>query len=184
MSRFDRFGDVEITPQEFEIEVAKYLRVNAVTIKDTIVKHNVKLPGSDGVYQIDVTAEFEALGAKYLTLVECKYQKNPVKREVIQALNDKIRSTGAQKGILFATSGFQSGALEYAKAHGIALVRVVNGECIYETRSGDPRHQVVPVWLNVPKYAFYLTSLTDSNSVLLQLLDDNDAYLLRSLCEA
>ncbi len=31
-------------------------------------------------------------------------------------------------------SGFQSGAIEYAKAYGLATVTVVNGTWLYETR--------------------------------------------------
>ena len=45
-------------------------------------------------------------------------------REKVVILNDKLKSLGAQKGILLSTSGFQSGAIQYAKVHGIALIRV------------------------------------------------------------
>jgi hypothetical protein len=39
-------------------------------------------------------------------------------------LASKIQDTSAHKGIVFSTSGFQKGALEYAKAHGISAVSV------------------------------------------------------------
>jgi len=108
-----RFDNVDITPIEFEKEVARCLKENGMNLTNSIVRHNVKARGSDGLYQIDVMAEFEAFGgAKFQVLVECKHQKNPIKREIVQALYDKIRSIGAHKGILFASTRFQSGALE------------------------------------------------------------------------
>jgi hypothetical protein len=39
-------------------------------------------------------------------------------------LEQKLQSTGSQKGMIFSTSPFQSGAIEFATAHGIALVHV------------------------------------------------------------
>lgn len=62
----------------------------------------------------------------------------PVKREDVQVLHDKLRSTGAHKGVVVAASGFQSGALAYAKAHGIACVRLVDGAWTYEARNLAP----------------------------------------------
>jgi restriction system protein len=46
----------------------------------------------------------------------------------------KLQSTGAQKGVVVAATGFQSGALEFAKAHGIACVRLVDNAWTYMTR--------------------------------------------------
>ena len=47
---------------------------------------------------------------------------------------DKIRATGAQKGILISTSGFQSGAIKYASEHGIALIQITEADTIFEAR--------------------------------------------------
>jgi restriction system protein len=79
--------------------------------------------GVDGEYRIDITARFRQLGVDFLVLVACKDQSRPVEREDVQVLADKKRGTGAQKAILFATNGFQRGAIEYAKVNGIALMR-------------------------------------------------------------
>lgn len=56
--------------------------------------HNTHLMNNDGEYQIDVYAEFDFLGATFKVLVECKRHKNRIKKEVIQLLYDKLRSTG------------------------------------------------------------------------------------------
>ena len=70
----------------------------------------------------------------FLILFECKRHKDPVKRSDIQVLLTKLQSTGAQKGVAVAATGFQSGALEFAKAHGIACVRLVDNAWTYITR--------------------------------------------------
>lgn len=85
----------------------------------------------------------------FLVLVECKYHKNPVKREMILALHSKVVSVGAQKGAMFSTSGFQSGAIEYAAAHGIATVQIQDGRSSYFTRSIAPTPEPPP-WANIP----------------------------------
>ena len=45
-----------------------------------------------------------------------------------------LRAIGAQKGIVVSTSNFQSGAIDYAKAHGIALIQMTETEEIFHTR--------------------------------------------------
>ncbi len=155
---------IELTPKKFEREVKAMLEKASANLKAFEAKHLEKVRGLEGDYEIDVTARFEALGVDYLTLIECKHQKNPVKRETVQILYDKIRTTGAHKGMIFATTTFQRGAIEYATAHGIALVRVAEGKTLYETKafgiSPEP-----PPWANIPPYVGYFTSLTDEGNI-------------------
>jgi len=117
--------------------------------------HRERVAGADGDYEIDVTARFNALNMNFLVLVECKHHKSPIKRELIQALHSKVQSAGAHKGALFSTSGFQSGALEFASAHGIATVQVVDGRSTYFTRSFGPPVEP-PAWTNIPAVAGWL----------------------------
>ncbi len=117
------------------------------------VEHRESVKAADGQYQIDVTARFRQLGVDFLVLVECKDHVRPVEREDVQVLADKRRATGAHKAILFATNGFQSGALEYARAHGIALVRILEGALTYETRSANQTSPpTTPPWANIQPY--------------------------------
>jgi hypothetical protein len=54
-------------------------------------------------------------------------------------LNQKLQSTGSQKGLIFSTSQFQSGAIEFAIAHGIALVHVEWGKkSVFVTNQDTP----------------------------------------------
>ncbi|WP_295795099.1 restriction endonuclease [Mucilaginibacter sp.] len=115
----------QMTPTEFEETVYKYIAELGQNLPGFKVAHNTRVTGTDGIYQADILASYTELNVNMIVLIECKHYTNPVTREKIQILNDKLRSTGAQKGILFSTSGFQSGAIEYAIRHKIALVRLL-----------------------------------------------------------
>lgn len=122
-----------ITPTEFEKYCLEVLKgyAEAENLKDFSIEHDVKIPSSDGTYQIDVYAKFTALGVEFKVIAECKRYSSLVPREKVVILADKVRSLGAHKGILISTSGFQSGAYEYAKAHGIALLQIVDKQIMH-----------------------------------------------------
>ncbi|MHB8880429.1 MAG: restriction endonuclease [Thermodesulfovibrionales bacterium] len=144
----DRYPPPTLTPEQFELEVKTILDEQGLGLENYRSEHRKVLEGSDGDYEIDVSVRFGALGADFLVLVECKYYKNPVKREIIQSLHSKMQSIGAHKGMVFSTSGFQSGALKFAKAHGIATIHVVDGRSNYSTRSFGPPAEPPP-WANI-----------------------------------
>lgn len=93
---------------------------------------------ADGTYQIDIYAMFEALGCDVKVLVECKHFKSPVKRDVVALLYDKLLANGCHKGIIVATSKFESGAIEYEKQHRIALIEIVDGRSEYRVKYMKP----------------------------------------------
>ncbi|MDL2082093.1 restriction endonuclease [Streptomyces sp. GXMU-J15] len=132
----DRWPTFELSPAEYEQAVAGLVQAAGHEVDNWQVQHLDPVEGLDGTYIIDVTVRFRIMGADFLMLFECKRHASPVKREHVQVLKDKLQSTGAQKGVLVAASGFQRGALEYARRHGIACVRLVDGAWAYETR--DP----------------------------------------------
>src|SRR5262245_22890921 len=127
-----------LTPREFELLVKGILDGAAGTLVDYRSEHLAPLAAPDGEYVIDVAASFSALGARFVVLVECKHHRRPVERQDVQVLHGKLQSLGAQKAMLFSISGFQSGALDYAAAHGIALVEVATGASNWHTRSAGP----------------------------------------------
>lgn len=115
-----------ITPTEFEEFCVSIL--HAYGERDNLhsfkIEHNRRVAAHDGIFQIDIMASFVALGVRMTIICECKQYKRPVERSKIVELQGKIQSIGANKGILLSTSGFQDGAIQYAKAHGISLIRV------------------------------------------------------------
>ncbi len=144
-------SQTEMTPYEFEQFVMLLLEDAIKEFSNAEVKHNEISKTADGNYQIDGTIRFEAMGANFLTIVECKMYKGPISREKVQVLYDKLRAIGAQKGILVTTSFFQSGAIEYASSHGIALVQIIDGKLTYEVRCYDPKDIKYPD--DLPKFA-------------------------------
>ncbi|MGH3550542.1 MAG: restriction endonuclease [Pseudonocardiaceae bacterium] len=136
------------------------------------------MEGVDGTYVIDVTARFTLLGAEFLMLFECKRHRSPVKREDVQVLKDKLRSTGAHKGVVVAASGFQRGALEYARTHRIACVRLVDEAWVYETRDLAPAAAPEPTG----HYVAYARQLTDAGYST-TLLSEQAQYVQELLFE-
>jgi restriction system protein len=162
---------VILDAKQFEAEVEDLLRKSGVGLFEFKVQRLEKISAADGVYEIDVTARFEALGGDVLVLIECKHHTNPIKREVVQILYDKLRALGGHKGMIFSTARFQKGAIEFAQAHGIALVMVADGRTSYVTKSfGEP--PPLPPW--VPAYVGWIVSLTADGNESQRLITDGD----------
>ena len=125
----------DMTPEEFEKYSLDILKEQTKGLENLEVQHNVIIKKNDGNYQIDGKIQFDVMGVRYVTLVECKHYKSPITREKVQVLYDKIREIGANKGILISTSNFQIGAIKYAKEHGIALIQIVEVDLTYEIRA-------------------------------------------------
>ncbi len=145
----------EMTPTDFEKYVISMLETQYRQdgVENASFTHNVTRDAHDGSYQIDGEIRFSIMGVEYITLVECKHYKGPIKREQIQVLNDKIQSVGAHKGIFVTTSFFQSGALLYAKEHGIALITIADGSIQYEARGRNWIDKpVIPPWVERKPY--------------------------------
>jgi restriction system protein len=149
----------ELTPEQFEEEVEKQIITMDIGLSEFKVRRLEKISAADGIYEIDVTARFDALGVNFLVLIECKHHKSPIKREVVQILNERLRAVGAQKGMIFSTVRYQQGAIEYAKKHGIALAIVVDGNAQYETKSLGLRRGERPSWM--PPFSAYIVSLSE-----------------------
>jgi hypothetical protein len=132
-----RYPPADISPDEFEQFVADVLSAGAPGLEGYRVTPHEVLEGTDGTYDFDATVRFSYLGADFLVVVEAKRHANAIKRELVQVLHSKMGSVGAQKAILVSTAAFQRGAINFAKTHGIALVRVSEGRFTYETRNAE-----------------------------------------------
>lgn len=171
--RLNKDTYANITPTDFEKYVKSLFERFDSQIKHFEVSHNVKEKTNDGEYQIDIKITFDFLGAEFITLVECKRHKSPIKREVIQILKDKIERIGAHKGIIVSTSDFQKGALEYSKVHGIGLANIVDGKITYSVKSHDQVNFQIPDWVDLPKYSFIWINDIQENSYCMTNLDSD-----------
>jgi hypothetical protein len=127
-----------LTPEEFEIYVQKTIENSGINLEEFHTARREKLKGTDGEYEIDIIARFTALKTSFVVLIECKHHKNPIKREVVQILNDRLRTTSSQKGMIFTSGQFQSGAIEYAKINNIALVKITDKEPVFYNNLSKP----------------------------------------------
>jgi hypothetical protein len=90
-------------------------------VKDVRIEPHQTIEATDGDYDFDVTMRFEFIGLSHLTIVEAKKHKNPIKRELVQVLHQKLVS-----------------AIKFAMAHGIALLVVAEGRFTYIARGYRP----------------------------------------------
>jgi restriction system protein len=170
--------NLKITATQFERLVRDWILTQGGELTSLEVTHDVRVEAHDSTYQIDVLAKFEAFGgADFIVLIECKKYRSAVKRELVQVLHDKVISIGAHKGILFATTGFQSGAIKYAKSHGIALVSIIDGAATYQTRSAFPVAAKPAAWLNLPKFALYHIGENEAGNISIKSLGRADTEI-------
>ena len=69
---------LEMTPTDFEKYSLQVLNTQCHGLKNYIIQHNKIIVTSDGKYQIDGYIEFEVMGVKYKTLIECKHYKRRI----------------------------------------------------------------------------------------------------------
>ncbi|MEV4055176.1 restriction endonuclease [Amycolatopsis sp. NPDC049688] len=131
------YPPADITPDEFEGFVVGLLRSAEAEVDNLIVTSHEKIEVADGVYDFDATVRYEFAGMEFLILVEAKRHKNPVKRELVAVLYQKVVSVGAHKGVMISTAPYQSGAVKFAKSHGIALMTVTEGRFTFETKNAS-----------------------------------------------
>jgi hypothetical protein len=132
-----RYPAAEITPAQFEEFVADLLATTRPFVQGLRVTLHDKIESADGTYDFDATIRFCLGGMNFLVIVEAKRYKNSIKRELVQVLDSKRQSVGAQKAVMISTAPYQSGALKFAKHHGVTLVTVTEDRFTYETRTAD-----------------------------------------------
>ncbi len=87
-----------------------------------VVERHVTLKGKSGANrEIDVLVTHRTRFHTYITVIECKYWKSPVSRDIIDVLYATLEDINASKGVLFTSKGYERGAIEYAKAKNIDL---------------------------------------------------------------
>lgn len=161
---------IDISPVEFEKQIKNIFEGLEREIKKIEIIHNDKINTVNGNFQIDIKVTFEFLGVDFIVLVECKKHNSPIKRETIQIVKDKVLILGVHKGILVSASGFQRGAIQYAKNNGVALIKIDNGKLEYETRSTESLN-VIPSHINFPKFVFSVIEMTEKEAVQMKKIN-------------
>lgn len=113
-------------PYELVTQQIFLILVNQDAVRNIDVRHDVVLQGKTAKHQIDVYWEFEVAGIRYATVVQAKDWSTPVNQGELlkfKAVLDDL--PGQPRGIVVTRSGYQGGAEEFAKAHGILLFQLI-----------------------------------------------------------
>lgn len=182
-----RYGkkNMNITPKEFEQYVKDWFDSEGINLKSYKSTLNNNASADDGTYEIDIDITYDALGVEFRILVECKKHSNNIKREVLQVLHQKIQSIGAHKGIICSTSDFQSGALEYAKKHGIACIKVAESRMLVRTKSADqqPVSQEYCDFFGLPKISGYTHEWEVNGTIHCNIVDKKHLEYIEKILE-
>jgi Restriction endonuclease len=85
-----------------------------------------RIQGARGNHAIDVTARATVAGVPQLWIIECKKWRRPVPKERVLTFIGIINDVGADRGLLFAESGFQAGAIRVAKNTNLTLTSLTD----------------------------------------------------------
>jgi hypothetical protein len=119
-----RGAPIQLSAVEFETLVAELFGQASSQVEGLRVTKHDRIGGVDGTYDFDATIRYRWAGMEFLVVVEAKRHSGAIERQFVQVLDSKRGSVGAHKAILVSTAPFQSGAIEFARVHGIALVHI------------------------------------------------------------
>jgi hypothetical protein len=98
--------------------------------KLTSVQHDVKIPGPEGMRQIDVLVKHEHAGIEYMTIVECRDYVGKLNVTHIDAFSSKLIDLKASKGVIVSRNGFSKTAIQKASRLGVGLCIVNSADAI------------------------------------------------------
>jgi len=169
----------DITPDQYERQVISWLQQEGRNYHSFTIKNLAKDTGSGGDYSLDGLAEFEIFsGAKIKVLIECKRHQRPLSRDTILAVKAKKDDISAEKALVFSTSGFQKGAVTFAKNTGIALIQFANGESTYFTRSAEKGCRGAPPG-STPEFAGWSIEHNGDNTRISIITNGSTATITR-----
>lgn len=98
-----------VTWQDYQEEAADFFRNLGLEVETDITLQGVRT-----THDIDVLVKSRHVGFEVTWVVECKQWATPVSKLHVLALREIVADLGADRGILLAENGFQSGAVEAA----------------------------------------------------------------------
>lgn len=130
---------VEISPygkgkkyEEFVKSIYEAILSEDGYLNIVVEMNKTDMTGLSGLaHQIDIYWEFEIGENRYQTAIECKNYKSPVSIGKIRDFHGVLTDLPKLNGVFVSSNGFQKGAIQYAKTHGITLKQ------IRETKESD-----------------------------------------------
>jgi len=146
--------------KEFEIAVADFL---SALDPSAHVTHDVILPDQDTgePRQRDVWIETTVLNYfSVKVLVSCKKYKRKLDQGHIDHFIGELRSSGAQKGVIYSYAGYTNQAIKKAEKLGISCCRLYKKE-----RPDIPDALIFDAYLLTPGFQFQAVKLNDVSSL-------------------
>lgn len=110
-----------------------------------VARGSVFRPHPDESYEIDVYYEFKKVGVRHRVAIECKDWKGPVDQGKILEFHQKIKNIGDNLvGVFISRSGYQSGAANVAKRHGILALEGNDVPSIPQLLAGQIKASLLP----------------------------------------
>ena len=94
---------------EYQEEAAAFFRSLGLDAETNVTRQGVRT-----THEIDVVVKSRHAGFEVVWLIECKHWNSRVSKLHVLGLREIVADTGADRGILLAENGFQSGAAEAA----------------------------------------------------------------------
>lgn len=87
---------------------------------------DVSIQGARTKHDVDGLVKSHHAGFDVTWIVECKHWKSKISKFHVLALREIVNDTGADRGILLAESGFQSGAMEAANLTNVQVTSLID----------------------------------------------------------
>lgn len=109
--------------REYEVFVQGIAQVllHAQGLERVEVKHDVQVQGLSRSHQVDVYWEYRVGGVDHRVIINCKRYGGTVEVTDVLTLAGVLHDVPGAVGVIVTTVGFQKGATDYARTHGIGL---------------------------------------------------------------
>ena len=106
----------------------KYQETAAQVFRDLgfVADTDVTVEGVRNNHDVDVLASYQHAGLDLTWIVECKFWEGRVSKDRVLTLRSIVEDVGADKGILLAERGFQSGAIQATYKSNVVLTSVAD----------------------------------------------------------
>ena len=103
----------------YQEEAAEFFRSLGLRAETDVTVQGVRTK-----HDVDVVVTYERAGMTHVWLVECKHLSRPVTKDRVLALRAIVDDTGADRGIMLAERGYQSGAREAAQSANVHVTSI------------------------------------------------------------
>lgn len=129
-----------------------------------VAKRTIFKLASGESYEIDIYYEFSHVGIRHRVAVECKDWKTPVDQGRVLEFHQKIKNIGEDiVGVFVSRAGYQSGAIQVAKRHGILPLTAEDIPTINKVLADHITTSFLPESHCIGEPFWYIAELSDND---------------------